>query len=306
MNEITGTFDNLDELDAAAAAPDALAFKSETLLPAISFLTQNVPPPSPLYVAQGEALRVIVLPTLGFFGGIGFARLLKPDGTIQPYQINISVPSPVPASVQFDVPLSEGFLLDVAVGIFTGAEIKRGQMFVIIGIIRGSGANALWAQTLVQDYVSTQQAIGWPGSATRSTLDGAGFLHIVSSTIPAAGADASMAVPTGIRRRVYSVNALLTTSAAVANRSAELDLSSGGISWWRLGPSAVQAASLTKRYVFAPGAPLAADAAGVQVQPLPNPLFMSALDVMATATAGLQAGDQWTALQAHVEDWIEP
>ncbi len=117
--------------------------------------------------------------------------------------------------------------------------------------------------------------------------------RVVKGVTPAAGADWSVIVPGGRAWRVVSIAASLVTSAAAANRAPGLVVSDGSTQFVNAGPSGVQAASLTYAYGWYHSA------AGIgfstwRTQPIPE-LFLPAGFVIASSTALMDAGDQWSA-----------
>lgn len=122
--------------------------------------------------------------------------------------------------------------------------------------------------------------------------------RIVSGNAPAVGADWTVTVPAGFTWRLVSVIADLTTSAAVANRDPHFTVSDGTTVFEIVPPSAMQAASLTRHYIWFPGADAIAIGAGI-CQAIPE-LVLPAGFVVASNTVALDVGDQWTKPVLHV------
>lgn len=120
---------------------------------------------------------------------------------------------------------------------------------------------------------------------------------------PAAGADWLATVPAGHLWRPFSVTALLTTSAVVANRQVSLVLTDGTLTYATLTAPAVQVASTAVRYTWA-----AIDtflALGlIQNGALPD------VDIppgwtLGVSTVALDVGDQWSAIRLGLIDTTE-
>lgn len=123
-----------------------------------------------------------------------------------------------------------------------------------------------------------------------------------TGTAPAAGSDWTVTVPAGKVWRVLSVRASLVTSATVANRAPALTVSDGSAVFLTVPAPAVQAASLTGVFDWYEYA--SAQAVGnVQAAALPE-LIIPAGFVLASSTAAIAAGDQWSAPVVYViETW---
>lgn len=126
---------------------------------------------------------------------------------------------------------------------------------------------------------------------------------VTVGTTPAAGASPSITVPAGHSWRVLSIYASLVTGAAVANREAHLQVSDGNAVYLDVPPAAVQAASLTRSYVWYPHAAQVAVGTG-QAIAVPE-LVLDAPAVISLATGAIDAADQWTALRLWIVDSTE-
>ena len=140
-------------------------------------------------------------------------------------------------------------------------------------------------------YGGPGRLVGW--SAVVGTLEPTDATQVVSN--PAAGADWTFTVPAGQTLALESVTALLTTSVTVANRVPTLVVKDnlGRIVAEVVSPNA-QAASLADEWVWAPG--VVAAAGPPIVTPIPPGLELAGGWTIGTVTAGLQVGDQWSAI----------
>lgn len=122
--------------------------------------------------------------------------------------------------------------------------------------------------------------------------------QIIVGAAPAAGADWSVTVPAGELWELRSVFAQLVTSAAVATRGARLVVNDGTAAFLTLPAPATQAASLTGTYTWAPHGPQLA-LAQANIGFVPELSLMPGWSI-ASSTAAIDAGDQWTAPRLYV------
>jgi hypothetical protein len=128
-----------------------------------------------------------------------------------------------------------------------------------------------------------------PVSASGGAVEGS---TVVAPANPAAGADWSFTITAG--GTLQSVTARLVTSATAANRTPQLVVTDGAGHTVALSPAApAQPASATATYQWSATSPSQA-ATGATVT-LPVPALTAAVGwTVATTTAGIQAGDQWS------------
>lgn len=121
-------------------------------------------------------------------------------------------------------------------------------------------------------------------------------------TIPAAvaGADWALVVPAGHLFVLHSLWAILTTSAAVANRAVRLAFGNGDVTYLEVPATVNQAASLGFRYSWLDTSPAAVLAPGV-LSNLPR-LTLEAGWTVAPITAAIDVADQWSSMFALVTD----
>lgn len=130
------------------------------------------------------------------------------------------------------------------------------------------------------------------------------YLRQVLVATPAAGAEWVITGPGQGLWRVVSVAFTLTTDATVANRGVVLVVDDGTTVIARTGAGAVQAASLTQNYGAAVGTHTGAAGTALNV-PLHNPygVLLQPGWRLRTETVNLQAGDQYSAIAALVEEF---
>lgn len=123
-------------------------------------------------------------------------------------------------------------------------------------------------------------------------------------TNPAAGADFVLTVPGGRIWRLLSLRAQLLTDANAANRNVTLRVDDGNGDFAHYPFNTTHAASIDRRYCWVWGPTSAFEASGSSgnlVQPGPQFLLLPGwrLEVV---TGNVQAGDQWSAITAMVEE----
>lgn len=119
-------------------------------------------------------------------------------------------------------------------------------------------------------------------------------------TQPAAGADWSLVVPAGHVYTVRSIMALFATSAVVASRVPRLVFSDGVTDFLFVPPIGSQAASLTGRFSWFEhaGGQNVGNGQSVSIPTLTLPAGWA----VKSNTTAIDAGDQWSAIFAHVTD----
>lgn len=259
--------------------------------------------PGALYLTGEDNLRLTT------FGGVANlvvvleGRLLNMDGVVVPLGER-HVPNSNYTAAQSTFTLAEGVLTHVQLRIATGTS-GRGGVFGVLEIVRGTGANAQALGTLLQGYITTNARLAWPGSPIESSVNGPGRIRSITGTNPAAGLETSDTVPAGVRWRLMSWAASLSTDATVVNRFPTLIVDDGALAIFQSQDTVAQAASSTVRYVAADVGFRDAASAGTINLGLPGNLILSAGFRIRTLTSAIVAGDDWGAPQFTVEEWIE-
>lgn len=205
-----------------------------------------------------------------------------------------------------DFTLGKGALQFLTVFVSAGTP-KIGQTYVLVELIRGSTGAKLVMGTLLAGYISTSQALGWPGSPIQNSLDGRGWLHGFLGTQPAAGSAVSQTVPTGAVWRVQTVFVTLTTDANAGTRVVLLETTCDGVNsgdlFVRQSP---MTASNTSRFTFAPGIPNDGGANGAYITyPLTIEQRLKAGDTITVNDISGFAGDQFGFPGFTVEEWLD-
>jgi hypothetical protein len=258
-----------------------------------------------VYIQLEDRLRVQVFNSLASAEIDVTARLLRPDGQIIPIRQQF-FPTSNRAVNNFELDLAEGFLLDVALTTPT-AGVKCGQLFATAQIIRNTGANAIVDHVLVADNIVTGQGAAWPQGTIWQSVENVGVIRSITGTTPAAGADIVETVPTGARWSLMSIRTQLVTSATAATRAPLFFVDDGVNAYFEDASQLGQAASQTRAWVWS-SLPYTQEPGGATVvnQGIPSPTLMAAGHRFRTSTGQIQAGDQWSAPQYVVMEWLEP
>jgi hypothetical protein len=232
-------------------------------------------------------------------------RLLLPSGDIVLNQASLAVPASRFIAIH-DEPMAEGFLLSVACS--AAVAITRGQTFARIFLTNPDLGAGQPSYMLMADYVTTAMAPSHPNGRVLAPTEGPGWLHNFGVVAPGPGADWVIVVPRNARWRLQGVTGVLSTGIAVANRNTSLRGLGGAQNAFQAISSAVQAASLAITYTWAPGVE-SRTSSGLNVTSIPIPyghnLSGIAGDSLDSSTFNIQAADQWSAIGAVIEEWLE-
>jgi hypothetical protein len=260
---------------------------------------------APLYLTGEETIKLTVMnaasgvtvKVTGRFQALGDARPRPFAQTLVP------ATDRTVSSVVFSV--GEGWLLGVQVIVSGGAPLT-GQTFAILSLTRGLTSVAEDVMTLAAGAVTARQRIAWPFGAIVNSLDGAGALRSITGTTPAAGAEISETVPTGARWELIAFMATLTCSGTVANRIPLLLLDDGTNVYARGIVNDTQTAGQVHSHGWAQGySTMAGSSNAVTANSLPVNNRLGSGHRIRTLVTTLQAGDQWSAVQYLVREWIE-
>ncbi len=303
----TGTFPDLQSLvdSVDAGAPAVPSDLQPAAAPSqVTFGTQNLQPPTPLYVTQSDTLQLNVWNHVAGIEVDVTGRVLLPDGTIQRIFQPV-FPTNNRAINTKNITMPQGFLLDISINSPSSA-VARGQCFGQVVLVRGASAALSAVQLLCQDYVATGLAMQWPGGLIRSPIEGPGFIVSQVQTV-GAGVDFQFGVPTNTRWKIRSLSAVLTTSATVATRQVTFSLKdSVGNTYCAVPFNGTQTASVSQRYNAFPGSAFTAAIISILNVPLPTDTVLFTNMAIYSSTSNLQAGDAWSNITMSVEEWIEP
>lgn len=259
--------------------------------------------PSAFYMRQEDNLR---LTAFNSAAGVELAvrvRFLTRDGQIIAGSDRL-VPTTARAASAAFIPTTEGWILSAEVFAVAGSP-RIGQCFAVLDVVRGDATVPLPLACLLQGYVTDTSRLSFPGSPIRSSIEGPGVLRSIVGTDPAAGVEIVEAVPTNARWRVHAIRFALTTSGAAANREVSLVFDDGANIFARVPSRVTQITALTFGYSAFFDAALEAVA-----QDTERTIRLPRIDLQGgmrfrTITTALDVGDNYTAPQYLVEEWIE-
>lgn len=206
---------------------------------------------------------------------------------------------------RLDVELGIGYVLNLTVFAASGTP-RIGQTFVRVSLIRGTAPAALVLAVLLQGYVTAVQGLGWPGSAIVDSISGGGVRRSITGSAPALAAEFAETVPTGARWELLSLVSTLQTSAAAGNRACYLLIKAGATTKGRYAPAGAQVASATGTWTWAANLPVLTGTFPVTFQqPFLQPALLLAGEGFASVTTSILAGDQWSAPDYTVREWLE-
>jgi hypothetical protein len=271
--------------------------------PLAEFTRALVQPPSRVYLFRDDRLYIRSRNSLAGVVLNVRVRLLRPDGVIS-YSSFAHIPA-ADRTVAFEpFNLAEGFLLSAVVFPSAGAPL-RGQTFVELGLLRGAGGQGDVVDVLVKDYVAESEPIGFPGSPVVSAVAGAGARRVVAGADPAAGVEWSITVPTDARWRFIALRVLLVNDATVASRVPVFVFDDGANEFYNVAAQIALVASQTGSYSIGGGQGSAQSVGTSMTLPAPQDFYLGAGFRIRSNTSNLQAGDNWTAPQALIEEWLE-
>ncbi len=274
--------------------------------PLVTFETRRVGPPSNVYIERDDLLRVRMYGGSVTAGQLNLrGRLLRAaDGKL--VRIDQQMPAvPAFSTVNVFLDLAEGYLLGL-IGELRLGFIERGQLLVEFSIVRPPVVTPVALQVLARDYVTDTDSLVWPGGRVQSSLEGPGNLRVAVLGNPALGADFLVALNNAQRWRVQSVNATLTTSAAVGSRQPFLVTDDTVNRTGTFGQNQAIPASTAGTFVWGAGMSPAAAALSVGAGGLPSPLLVRGGHRLFSSTSGLDVGDQWSSIAITVEEWVDP
>jgi hypothetical protein len=313
MGTPLGTFADLAALDSAAAAsgdgssPASAQVDMGTQAPAVTWNTQANPVVSMpgIYLTLDDSVALTVWnSTPGLSSLTAVLRILRPDGTIILTPLTLSnLPSDRSANVA-TIGQIEGFLVGAVIAP-PSVVVSRGRTFINLSVQRGTPQNPIASLVLLTDYVHTGFQPGWPVGRLLSSVEGSGYVRQLAGSVPLAGNDATLAISARTQWRLMALIAQLTTSAVAGTRQVGCTVVIGGSVLYIGFAGATQGPSLVANYSFAAGVPLMSGQPLNQAIPIPDSLLLAPGSVFNTNTIGLKAADQWTAIAATVEEWID-
>jgi hypothetical protein len=263
-----------------------------------------LPSPSSFYVTGEDNLRIV---SVNAVVGVSLKlqwRLADSRGVAVPNSVD-HTPNTDRTLRHEEYTLGVGQLLNVTVFASAGSP-NIGQTYVLVQLVRGSGSAAIVLGTLLGGYVTTTQALGFPGSPIVSSTSAEPAVRLINGTTPPAGVDFSEQCPTGARWQLLSLAAKLQTSAVAATRSPALWFARGTSVGATYIPVSTVGATEIWRLCWASGSGSGGTSVsftahtGIGAQQL-----LTGGDYFQSVVTGMQAGDQWSAVVYYVREWLE-
>lgn len=271
----------------------------------VEFSDRFVQPPTHLYVDPDDRLYVEFASRFLALDFHVAARILKPGGAGEIIHNEFELRTADTATEwQFVVrPMQEGFLLGVTVHptvLVTGP----GDLYVLVGLLRGTDVRQSATQILCSGYVEGPHAPTWPAGTILPPSSGRGEFFNFTGVDPAAGSEISFTIGDFTRARLHSMRFPLVTDATVANRRMILEVVAGGNVAFRVPAQVVQTASLSWNYNVAHWGMDGDNRNGELLVNFPPDMILRSGDIIRTTTPGLQAGDDYGTPQVLVERWL--
>jgi hypothetical protein len=266
----------------------------------IGLNTQHASPPVNAYITPDDSILVELYNRTTVFTVNVNARILLPDGRI----VMNTWPCQTTGvgAAGYPIRLPEGFLLSLNV-MPTVLPANYGSCFAVVYLCGGGTIANQSMQILASGFISEYRPISWPPGPQERSTEGRGWLHSQLVSVPAAGADFSITVPSNLIWRVSSVIATLVTSATVATRITHLVIDDGtnvvSDSVMRNGVTASSTQLMTWGSSFQQAAPSDNSQPGY----LEDGLVVPAGFRIRSLTTALQAADQYSAIYLLVEEW---
>jgi len=260
--------------------------------------------PATVFLDGTDWLQVTTIGNTGSITLTISGRVLRPDGQLSPFTFT-HVASSNRAAASTVVALPEGWLLGVSVIASTGTPLY-GATWCRLQLMHGFSSAQIVIQALASGVVTATYPLIFPGQTTDPRLSGSGAVRAIVGTTPAAGAEVSETVPTGARWLLISFTAVLTTSAAAANRIPVLNIDDGTNVFFVSPSAVVEGANLTTSNTWWGG--------GFQTGGIQQTIVVNALGVsmllepgfrIRTVTSAIQAGDQYAAPKYLVIEWFD-
>jgi hypothetical protein len=301
---LTGPTDDLKMI--TAWLTESARRKHRRGYPNVCWDMESVQPSARDYITRDTVAVVSITPTTTASTVVLSYKILDPQGEIKFGSETIVTATANTTQVK-TVPLVEGFLLYMGVTIYKGGTlIERGDTFVQVALAYTPATRAPVYRLLLSDYVSTTYAAGWPEGTIRTNVEGPGLLTTFAVNNPAAGADWSVTFSAGNRIWIHAISAVLVTSAAAGNRQPVFSVTNpAGKVVWNLGSVSAQVASKTGSYNLGEGGSIGVDVGGNYIIPMPTEMLLEQQSTIASTTANIQAGDQWSGINILFETWIE-
>jgi len=178
----------------------------------------------------------------------------------------------------------------------------RGQCYVKVSLrIEG-----VVVATLFGGYITETSSVAFPNGVIEDSKSGIGHIRSITGTDPAAGSNISETVPTGALWRPISVKFTIVCDATVISRGIILVFTDGTNELFRTFTNSTVPAGTTLTASFADIGTVATGLSNANMGVFSSATLLPAGFTIATSINNLQAGDNLSAPQLLVEEWINP
>lgn len=285
-------------------APEGVSDVIQGALPGILARAQVVVSPYPFGVSPGDKLRIVSCCSVTGVKIEIHGRAVPRGETAKPFRLD-HTPSSSRVVLSEDYPMAGGFVTNLSVVATSGAP-KIGQCFVMVQMVRGDGPGAFVMGTLLAGYITSTQAVGWPGSPIISSTDGEPVVRSIVGTQPANGVPIVETVPSGARWELTTFRATLTPQVGPINTSPILevrDASGNTLIEYQSNVQMTVGVGVFGRMGWSWG--LAASTAANQLVNMPMPQQVRLLAGSTIRVQNVAANEHWDAPVYSVREWQE-
>lgn len=231
------------------------------------------------------------------------ARILNRKGEIEPQDFTEG-PTSDQLLTSDSFGLSDGILVGLTVR--PTVDTKRGETYCEIRLGLGSTATFFDEYRLCRGYVAVEGGPKWPFGIDEPAVAGRGFLRSITGTNPAAGSEIQETVGSNLVQKLLSLRASLVLDTNTPTRFPTLRLDDGTTVYFDSGTTTGHGANASLQFHWFPGAPVNVNSANHITLPLSNNRLLKETFRINTEVTNLQVGDDWSAPQYLVEEWLEP
>ena len=194
-----------------------------------------------------------------------------------------------------DIPIS-------VVVIDSSTSNLQGRVYAVVNLV----ANGDILQELCAGYVYGPKGISYPAGSSQDMRPNGGFIDLKTSANPAAGAEITYSIAAGRSQLIKAIDFSITTDANVANRRVHIVFSMFSTRICEVFSDVDQAAGTTRVYsVMAMGdIPDRIDDNDIII-PMPANILLTGAATITTETTNIQVGDNISAANVLVEEWLE-
>lgn len=230
-------------------------------------------------------------------------RIQDTNGRIQLISQSIE-PNAARTANNFTLNLATGFLLGIAVNSPT-TLLRRGQTYVTISLVTGSGNNAIPWMILASDYIENEQAVSWPRGRIKGLTEPPGFFRLVEPANPNAGSEILVTQEANTFWKIHWINYTLVTDTTAGDRHSKIQLGFGTEIILDCHQAQTQAGNLTREYHYYHTVDAVADPVNAIFGQLPiQAPVLSGGTLIQTTTNNLSANDQYQQINILVEEWL--